>query len=136
MAKSSDKLQKDAEGPASAGGPGDDRSAPEQQQPVQVQVDDSKAVTAYANFFRVAGMPEELIIDFGLNTQPFGVPTQPIPVNLRVVLNFYTAKRMVHALQLALQRYETTFGVLETDVQKRVRPEVMGPPPSPPPASR
>ena len=60
------------------------------------------------------------------------MPTEPIPINMRVVINFYTAKRMLHALQLAVQRHEQAFGVLETDIQKRVRPGVMGAPPSPP----
>ena len=32
---------------------------------------------------------------------------------------------MLHALQLTIQRHEATFGVLETDVQKRVQPGVM-----------
>jgi hypothetical protein len=68
--------------------------------------------------------PEELIVDFGLNPQPFGVPTEPIPVTQRIITNFYTAKRMLHALQLTLQRHEAAFGVLETDVQKRVMPSV------------
>ena len=66
--------------------------------------------------------PEELIIDFGLNPQPIGVPTQPIPVTQRIITNFYTAKRMLHALTMTVQRHEATFGVLEIDVQKRVRP--------------
>ena len=69
---------------------------------------------------------EELIIDFGLNPQPFGVPAHPIPVTQRIITNFYTAKRMLHALQLTIQRHEATFGVLETDVQKRVRPGLPG----------
>lgn len=99
-----------------------DGAAPAQQQRVQVQIDDSKAMAFYANFCRVTGTPEELIIDFGLNPQPIGVPTQPIPVTQRIVTNFYTAKRMLHALSLTVQRHEATFGVLETDVQKRVRP--------------
>jgi hypothetical protein len=43
-------------------------------------------------------------------------------VNQRIVTNFFTAKRMLHALQLTLQRHEQAFGVLETDVQKRVVP--------------
>jgi len=93
-----------------------------QPQRVQVEIDDSKANTAYANFCRVTGSPEELIIDFGVNPQPFGVPTSPIPVTNRIITNYYTAKRMLHALQLTIQRHEATFGVLETDVQKRVRP--------------
>ncbi len=90
-------------------------------QRVQVEIDDSKALALYANFCRVTGTPEELIIDFGLNPQPFGLPTHPIPVTQRIITNFFTAKRMLHALQLTIQRHEATFGVLETDVQKRVR---------------
>jgi len=94
--------------------------------PQQVKVDDSKMIAMYANFCRVTGTPEELIIDFGLNPQPFGVPTEPVAVNQRIVTNFYTAKRMLHALQLTLQRHEAAFGVLETDVQKRVVPSLRG----------
>lgn len=94
------------------------------QQRQQIQIDDTKANVAYANFCRVTGTPEELIIDFGLNPQPFGVPTTPIPITQRLIVNFYTAKRMLHALQLTVQRQEATFGVLETDVQKRVVPGV------------
>jgi hypothetical protein len=91
----------------------------------QVQIDDTKALASYANFCRVTGTPEELIIDFGLNPQPFGIPTQPIPITQRLITNFYTAKRMLHALTLTIQRHEATFGVLETDVQKRVMPGAM-----------
>lgn len=91
-------------------------------QPVrpQIQIDDPKVIAAYSNFCRVTGTPEELAIDFGLNPQPFGVPTESIPVTQRIVTNFYTAKRMLQALHLTIQRHEATFGVLETDVQKRV----------------
>jgi len=93
----------------------------------QIHVDDSKAVAMYVNFCRVTGTPEELIIDFGLNPQPFGVPTEPIAVTQRIVTNYYTAKRMLYALQMTLQRHESVFGVLETDVQRRVQPGAMRP---------
>ncbi|MFZ5829857.1 MAG: DUF3467 domain-containing protein [Planctomycetota bacterium] len=96
-----------------------------QPQRVAVEIDDSRVSPHYANFCRVTGTPEELIIDFGLNPQPFGVPTSPIPVTQRIITNFYTAKRMLHALHLTIQRHEEAFGVLETDVQKRVRPGAM-----------
>ena len=101
--------------------------AGEQQRP-KVEVTDDKAVTSYANFCRVTGTPEELIIDFGLNAQPYGVPTEPIEVSQRIVTNYYTAKRLLHALTLSVQRHEQAFGVLETDVQKRVvgRPSQTG----------
>ena len=38
----------------------------------------------------------------------------------RIVTNYYTAKRMLQALHMSVQRHEQAFGVLETDVQKRV----------------
>ena len=92
---------------------------------VQVRIDDSKVNASYANFCRVTGTPEELIVDFGVNPQPMGVPTEPIPVSQRIITNYFTAKRMLHALQMSIQRHEATFGVLETDVQKRVQPGVL-----------
>jgi hypothetical protein len=90
------------------------------QQPPRVEVTDKNAISLYANFCRVTGTPEELILDFGLNAQPFGVPTEPVEVKQRIVVNYYTAKRMLQALHMSVQRHEQAFGVLETDVQKRV----------------
>jgi len=74
----------------------------------------------YCNFARVAGSPEELILDFALNPQPYGPDAPPIKVSKRVVMNFYTAKRLMHALGMAVQRHEQAFGQLELDVNKRV----------------
>jgi hypothetical protein len=87
---------------------------------MEVKVNDKDAVCLYANFCRVTGTPEELILDFGLNAQPFGVPTEPVEVKQRIVTNYFTAKRMLQALHMSVQRHEQAFGVLETDVQKRV----------------
>ncbi|MCU0708821.1 MAG: DUF3467 domain-containing protein [Pirellula sp.] len=93
----------------------------QQQQAVQVQVKDDDAIALYANFCRVTGSPEELIVDFGLNPQPVGIPKDPIHVKQRIIMNFYTAKRLLAALQMSVQRHEAVFGVLETDIQKRLR---------------
>ena len=95
-------------------------AADQQPQQQRIDVDDTKCISSYANFCRVTGTPEELIIDFGLNPQPFGTLTHPVGIAQRIVTNYYTAKRMLHALQLTVQRHEQAFGVLETDVQKRV----------------
>ena len=89
------------------------------QQPV---LDSEHLSPIYANFARVTSSPEELILDFGLNPQPFGANAAPIKVSERLVLNYYTAKRLWAALGIALQRHEQAFGVLETDVNKRVLP--------------
>jgi len=94
--------------------------APQQQQRHRVEVDDKGAICTYANFCRVTGTPEELILDFGLNSQPYGVLNEPVEVKQRIVTNYFTAKRMLQALHLSVQRHEQAFGVLETDVQKRV----------------
>ncbi|OYP37384.1 DUF3467 domain-containing protein [Rhodopirellula sp. MGV] len=101
------------------------------QQPVQVQVNDDNALATYANFCRVTGSPEELIVDFGLNPQPIGVPKDPIEVKQRIIVNFYTAKRLLAALQMSIARHEAVFGVLETDINKRVRPGLTQQAPAP-----
>jgi hypothetical protein len=102
--------------------------APSPHQPLHVEVEDRHAVCCYANFCRVTGTPEELILDFGLNSQPFDVPAAHIDVKQRLVVNYFTAKRMYRALHLAVQRHEEAFGVLEIDVQKRfARASLPGP---------
>jgi len=130
VVKTSDKAEAAPE--SSAKPPAAKPAEQPQPQPQQLAVDSSKAHAAYSNFCRVTGTPEELIVDFGLNAQPMGVPTEPIEISQRIVLNFFTAKRLLAALHMSLQRHEAAFGVLETDVQKRVRPGVLrSPAPSP-----
>jgi hypothetical protein len=124
MAKIPDKPEQNVAGSPTSESPAEPaaQTQAEGQQRVQVEIDDSKALANYANLCRMMGTAEELIIDFGLNPQPFGIPTQPIVVNQRIIVNFFTAKRMLLALQEAVQRHEATFGVLEIDVRRRVRP--------------
>ena len=93
----------------------------EQGQTQQVTVDDSKVTAGYANFCRVSSSPEELILDLGLNPQPYATGNVTVHVNQRIILNHFTAKRLLSALSMALQRHEQAFGVLETDVRKRVK---------------
>src|SRR5437870_12373330 len=105
-----------------------------QPQPTPFSVDMSGLSTSYANFARVTGTPEELVLDFGLNTQMTPVPTEPVKLTHRLVMNYFTAKRLLGALHMAVQQHENSYGVLETDVQKRVRQGAQqrlgaGPPP-------
>jgi hypothetical protein len=101
-----------------AGLPAQDASDP-QARP-QIEIDDSQVQCGYANFCRVTGTPEELIIDFGLNPQYGGPAPEPIPVTQRIITNLFTAKRLAHLLAQAVRRHEAAFGALEIDVQKRV----------------
>ncbi len=91
-------------------------------QPPQFAVDTAQLSTAYANFCRVTGTPEELVLDFGLNTQMTPVPSgEPVKLTHRLVINFYTAKRLLGALHMAVQQHENMYGVLEVDINKRIR---------------
>lgn len=117
--KNADQLTPEAPTPSSNG-------ADQSQQRVQVKIDDSKVMALYANFCRVMGTPEEMIVDFGLNPHPVGIPVEPIAVTQRIITNYYTAKRMLMALQVTIQRHEAAFGVLELDVQKRLTPGSRG----------
>lgn len=94
-----------------------------QSQQRQIKIEEDDAICSYANFCRVTGSPEELIVDFGLNSQGMNVTDKPIEIKQRIVLNFYTAKRLLHALHLSVQNHEKVFGPLEIDVQKRVQPQ-------------
>ena len=114
--KDTEKKEETAAVPQAAAG----TQQPAQQAQQRVEIDDSEIVASYANFCRVTGTPEELIVDFGLNSEPMGVPKDPLKINQRIITNYFTAKRMLQALHMSVQRHEQAFGVLETDVQKRV----------------
>ena len=95
--------------------------SPEPQQVQEVIVSDANANAGYANFCRVSSTPEELILDLGLNPTPYATGKVEVKVTQRIILNHFTAKRLWSALSMALQRHEQAFGVLETDVRKRVK---------------
>jgi hypothetical protein len=99
-----------------AGGPAED---PNQLVQAELVLDDSQAHAAYSNFARVTATPEEVILDFALNPNPFQQGRQEVKVTQRLILNFYTAKRLASALVMTLQRHEGTFGQIELDVRRR-----------------
>jgi hypothetical protein len=90
------------------------------QQPM-VHVDDSACTAGYANFCRVSSTAEELILDLGLNPHPYATGEATVKVSQRIIMNHFTAKRLLAALGMALQRHENAFGTVETDIRKRVR---------------
>jgi hypothetical protein len=91
----------------------------QQQQQTEVHVDDSGVLPSYSNFCRVTATPEEVILDFGLNPQPFATGRQDVKAIQRIVMNFYTSKRLLTALGMTIQRHEGTFGSIELDVRRR-----------------
>jgi len=89
---------------------------------VRITLDDANVLATYSNFCRVTGTPEEVIIDFSLNPNPFSQQDQTVKVDNRLVLNHYTAKRLFAALQQTIMRHEQNFGVIELNVQRRLSP--------------
>jgi hypothetical protein len=103
------------------------------QQQIRMRIDERELKTCYANAFRTNGTAEEVILDFGLNlvvpaAAPPAQPGQPAPaaqpeilfrVDQRVILNYYSAKRLAITLSQLIRRHEEQFGELELDVAKR-----------------
>ena len=105
------------------------------QQQVRMRIDESDMKTAYANGVRTNGTAEEVILDFGLNLliptgrQPdaeAGQPANPqqqaeilFKINERVIMNYYSAKRLAVTLSQLIRRHEEQFGEMEMDVNKR-----------------
>ncbi len=125
-----------AEETKSTGATGTQAQPGPQQPQAGFPTDYSNLSTVYTNFCRVNVTPEELVLDFGLNTQLAPNPTEPVHLTHRVVMNFYTAKRLLNALAAVVTQHEGTYGTLELDFQRRAGaarrggPSMGGPPSS------
>ena len=97
-------------------------------QQVRIRIDERNMAASYANAFRTNGTGEEVMLDFGLNlvnpapgAQAGQQPQAEIvfQVNQRVIMNYFSAKRLAIALGQFIRRYEDQFGELELDAAKR-----------------
>ena len=98
------------------------------QRQVRLRIDERTMTTSYANAFRANGTAEEVMLDFGLNMvnpvpQEQGQGEIVFQVNDRVILNYYSAKRLAITLGQIIRRHEEQFGELELDVNKRRKGE-------------
>ncbi len=92
----------------------------------RLRIDERNMNSSYANAFRTNGTAEEVMLDFGLNVvnppaqqKPKDQPEIIFQINERVILNYYTAKRLAITLSQLIRRHEDQFGELELDVAKR-----------------
>ena len=103
-------------------------------QQVRLRIDQRDMHSSYANAFRTNATAEEVIVDFGLNqvvsaprqtdqSKQDDEPTGEIVFQLsnRVILNYYSAKRLVLTLGQLIRRYEEQFGELKLNVADRTR---------------
>ena len=93
------------------------------QQQVQLRIDEREMTSHYANAFRTNATAEEVMLDFGVNlpnaAAPQGKPEIIFKVTDRVILNYYSAKRLAITLSQLIRRYEEQFGELELNVASR-----------------
>ncbi|MBS0260944.1 MAG: DUF3467 domain-containing protein [Planctomycetes bacterium] len=80
----------------------------------------SDLAPVYANFVSLAGAPEEIVFDFGLNLDMTGQTPDAIKLSHRLVMSYYTAKRLAAALNACLARHEGVFGTVDIDVRHRI----------------
>jgi Protein of unknown function (DUF3467) len=101
---------------------GSDGEQGEQRQ-VHLRIAEQDMKTAYANAFRTNATPEEVVLDFGLNlpaqTAKDAEPQMDFRLNQRVIVNYYSAKRLALALTRLIHRHEEQFGEIELDAGKR-----------------
>ncbi len=94
------------------------------QKQVRLRMDERNMTTSYANAFRTNSTAEEVMLDFGLNlaapaTKQEEPPEIIFQVNDRVIMNYYSAKRLAITLSQLIRRHEDQFGELEMDMSKR-----------------
>lgn len=102
----------------------------DQQRQIQLHIDESKMTTTYANTIRTSSMPDELILDFGINMP---IPTQDnqpalvFSVGSRIILNWPSAKRLAMSLGQAVRNYEQQHGEIRLPQGPPSPPAAPGP---------
>jgi len=96
----------------------------QQARQVRIRMDQRDVKTSYANGFFTNGLTNEVILDFGLNmpvpAQADGQQEIVFQITDRIILNYYSAKRLALTLGQLVRRHEDRFGELELDESKRV----------------
>lgn len=84
--------------------------------------DSSNMRSAYANVFNVTAVREEIVLLFG-ESQSLDKDERGVRLTNRILLNPFTAKRLLTALQNAIQKYELTYGPVDkmVSIQNRQR---------------
>jgi hypothetical protein len=94
------------------------------QRNIQVAIDERNLKTSYSNGFMTGVTAEEVVIDFGFNRVQVTNPKKGegkivFHANERIIMNYYSAKRLAIALGQIVRRYEQKFGEIELNAAKR-----------------
>jgi hypothetical protein len=94
------------------------------QKQIRVRIDERNLQTNYVSGFRPTMTAEEVILDFGLNLiRPTGNQEEPYEVvfqtSNRLIMSYFSAKRLAAALAQIIRRYEQQFGPVELNAALR-----------------
>ncbi len=94
------------------------------QKQIRVRIDERNLQTSYVSGFRPTMTAEEVMLDFGLNlVRPTGDKEHPhdlvFQANNRLIMSYYSAKRLAIALSQIVRRFEQQFGEIELNAAKR-----------------
>ena len=94
------------------------------QKKIRVRIDERNLQTNYVSGFRPTITAEEVILDFGLNLiRPAGNKEEPYEVifqtSSRLIMSYFSAKRLAVALAQIIRQYEQQFGQVELNAAKR-----------------
>lgn len=104
-------------------GSGSQQNRQPQQQQQQLRVDVSRMDTIYANFFALAGSPEELTLYLATNSSIPGAQEPILTVTHRLMMLPSKAKQLMMLLQQAVKAHEDRFGPIELAPQQRNNPK-------------
>lgn len=83
-----------------------------------VQINDAKMTTTYANAFRQHANQHEVIVDLGVNIankSENGQVEMQFNIDNRMVMNYVTAKRLAGMLVQVVQAHEKQFGEIKAN---------------------
>ncbi len=94
------------------------------QKQIRVRIDERNLQTNYVSGFRPTMTAEEVILDFGLNLiHPTGRQEEPYEMvfqaSNRLIMSYFSAKRLAGTLAQIIRRYEQQFGSVELNAAKR-----------------
>ena len=94
--------------------PGVDANPTPENTELKIRWDSSNMRSAYANVFNVTAIREEIVLLFG-ESQPLDKDKREVRLTNRILLNPFTAKRLLILLQNAVQKHESKYGPLEAE---------------------
>jgi hypothetical protein len=93
---------------------------------VKIRWNNADIRSAYANLFKVSAVREEVVLLFG-ERQSLDKDEKEVRLTNRILLNPFTAKRLLTALQSAIQKYESTYGPVDEKVSIQNRQRTVPP---------